>query len=112
MEYYQKKGYSKVRVTILEGDKVGDLGVVYVINEGPSQKVFWVNFVGNHFVSTARLKTLIDSHPPWFYLFSGEVDRKQIDEDVKKLTAYYRAFGFYLCHASAVNWNSMTTRTG
>ena len=54
-----------------------------------------MNFVGNQFVSCARLKTLIESHPPWFYLFSGEVDRKQIDEDVKKLTAYYRAFGFY-----------------
>ena len=41
------------------------------------------------------MKKIIDSHPPWFYLFSGEVDRKQIDEDVKKLTAYYRAFGFF-----------------
>ena len=102
LDYYQKKGYSKVRVSILEGDKVGDLGAVYVINEGPSQKVFWVNFVGNHFVSSARLKTLIDSHPPWFYLFSGEVDRKQIDEDVKKLTAYYRAFGFYYATISRV----------
>ena len=94
-EYYQKKGYSKVRVTVLEGNKTGDLRAVIVVNEGPRQRIFWVNFVGNDFVSGARLKTLIDSHPPYFYLFSGEVDRKQIDEDVAKLTAYYRAFGFY-----------------
>ncbi len=94
-EYYQKKGYSKVRVTVLEGEKAGDLRAVFVVNEGPRQRIFWVNFVGNQFVSTARLKTLIDSHPPWFYLFAGEVDHKVIDEDVKKLTAYYRAFGFY-----------------
>ena len=94
-EYYQKKGYSKVRVTILEGNKVGDLRAVFVVNEGPRQRVFWVNFVGNEFVSGARLKTIIDSHPPYFYLFSGEVDRKQIDEDKAKLTAYYRAFGFF-----------------
>ena len=38
VDYYQKKGYSKVRVTILEGDKVGDLGAVYVINEGPRKE--------------------------------------------------------------------------
>ena len=94
-EYYHKKGYGKVRVTILEGNKAGDLRAVIVVNEGPRQRVFWVNFVGNQFVSSGRLKTLVESHPPYFYLFSGEVDHKQIDEDVAKLTAYYRAFGFF-----------------
>src|SRR5208282_4461470 len=94
-DYYEKKGFSKVRVTVLEGNKAGDLRAVYIVDEGPRQRVFWVNFVGNHFVSAARLKTLIESHPPYLYLFSGEVDRKQIDEDVAKLTAYYRDFGFF-----------------
>ena len=56
-EYYQKKGYSKVRVTVLEGNKAGDLRAVFVVNEGPRQRIFWVNFVGNQFVSSARLKT-------------------------------------------------------
>ena len=46
-----EKGYSKVRVTVLEGDKVGDLRAMFVVNEGPQQKVFWVKFDGNHFVS-------------------------------------------------------------
>jgi len=95
VEYYQKKGYSKVGVSVLEGNKAGDLRAVFVVNEGPQQKVFWVKFVGNNFISSARLKTIIDSHRPWFYLFAGEVDYKQIDEDVAKLTAYYRSFGFY-----------------
>ncbi len=94
-DYYKKKGYSKVRVTILEGNKAGDLRAVFLVNEGPQQKIFWVSFVGNQFVSSARLKTLIESHPPYFYLFAGEVDHKQIDEDEKKLIAYYRGFGFF-----------------
>ena len=111
-EYYQKKGYSKVRVTVLEGNKPGDLRAVFVVNEGPRQRIFWVNFVGNNFVSTARLKTQIDSHPPYLYLFSGEVDRKQIDEDVKKLTAYYRGFGFFHARVSRYDWSSMKSRTG
>ena len=58
-DYYQKKGYSKVRVTVLEGNKAGDLGAVFVVNEGPRQKVFWVNFVGNHFVSSRQVE---DAH--------------------------------------------------
>jgi outer membrane protein insertion porin family len=94
-DYYQRKGYSKVRVTVLEGNKPGDLRAVFVVDEGPRQRVFWVNFVGNQFVTAARLKTIIQTHPPYFYLFAGEVDRKQIDEDVAKLTAYYRGFGFF-----------------
>ncbi len=94
-KYYQDHGYSKVRVTVLEGNKTGDLRVIYMVNEGPRQRVYWVNFVGNSFVSGQRLKTLIDTHPPYFYLFSGEFDRKKLDEDVSKLTAYYRGFGYF-----------------
>ncbi len=94
-KYYQDHGYSKARVTVLEGNKTGDLRVIYVVDEGPQQKVYWVNFVGNQFVSGQRLKTLIDTHPPYFYLFSGEYDRKKLDEDVSKLTAYYRGFGYF-----------------
>ena len=70
-----------------------------------------MNFVGNHFISSARLKTIIESHPPYFYLFAGEVDRKQIDEDVAKLTAYYRAFGFFFARVGR-EWSSMRIRTG
>jgi outer membrane protein insertion porin family len=94
-DYYKSKGFSKVRVTVMEGNKAGDLRAIFIVDEGPKQKVFWVNFVGNTFVSSARLKKIIDTSPPWFYLFSGEVDRKQIDEDVKKLEAYYRDFGYF-----------------
>jgi len=93
-EYYQKQGHSKVRVTVLEGNKPGDLRVIYVIDEGPKQKILQVRFVGNQAVSGARLQTQIKSRHPYFYIFKGEVDRKQIDEDEKTLTAYYRGLGF------------------
>ena len=114
-KYYQDHGYSKVRVTVLEGNKTGDLRVIYVVDEGPQQKVFWVNFVGNSFVSGQRLKTLIDTHPPYFYLFSGEFDKKKLDEDENKLTAYYRGFGYFHAKIGRVlefnekqNWVTVT----
>ena len=100
--YYHESGYDRVRVTIAEGLTPGDQGVVLLIDEGRSQKIWTTNFVGNKFVSAARLATQISSNPPMLYSrylygggFKGEADRKKIDEDVEKLTAYYRAFGFF-----------------
>ena len=54
-----------------------------------------VNFIGNSIASGDRLKTQIQSKPPFLYLFKGELDRKQVDEDVERLTAYYRGLGFF-----------------
>ena len=81
-----------MQVTILEGNKATDTGVVFVIDEGAYQKVWDVQFVGNTFVSGRRLKTQIQSKPPTLMLFSGFVDREKIDGDVDRLTAYYRSF--------------------
>jgi len=93
-EYYQSKGFGKVQVTIFEGDKPGDAGAVYLIHEGPKQRVLWTEFEGNTFASDARLRTHIKSKPGFLWLF-GTLDRKQIDEDVNRLTAYYRSMGFF-----------------
>lgn len=94
-EFYKTKGYNNVRITILEGTKPKDHGAIYVIHEGPAQKIWKVNVVGNSIDSAARLKTQIQSKPPYFYFFRGYVDRKKIDEDVERLTAYYRSLGFF-----------------
>jgi len=99
-ELYQGKGYNNVQVTILEGTKPTDQGIVYLINEGNSQKIWKVDFVGNEFVSDGRLKTLIKSKPPLLKLFKGYVNREQIDSDVDQLTAYYRSFGYFQAKVS------------
>ena len=94
-EHYQSHGFNNVQVTILEGTKATDKGVVYLINEGRAQKIWKVHFVGNDFVPARRLKTLIQSKPPLLKLFKGYVNRDQIATDVEQLTAYYRSFGFF-----------------
>jgi outer membrane protein insertion porin family len=93
-DLYQRRGFGKIRVTVLEGDRVGDTRAIFLINEGLRQKVFWVYFKGNTIASSARLRTQIKSNPPLLYLFKGEMDRKEIEEDLKRLTAYYRGLGF------------------
>ncbi|HEX3869991.1 MAG TPA: POTRA domain-containing protein, partial [Pirellulales bacterium] len=63
-EYYSGKGYGKVRVTIMEGDKAGDRGAVFVINEGQKQRVWQVKFEGNTVASDSRLKTQVKTKIP------------------------------------------------
>jgi outer membrane protein insertion porin family len=99
-EHYRSKGFSHAQVSILEGDQPSDRGVVYVISEGFIERVWQTQFVGNTFASDARLKTLIKSKPGWFWIIQGVVDRKQIDQDVERLTTYYRSFGFFSARVS------------
>jgi outer membrane protein insertion porin family len=95
VDYYHRNGFNNAQVTILEGNKPTDQGVVFVINEGTKQRIWRVVFEGAEFVSGMRLKTQIESKPPLAYMFKGYLDREQLDADVDRLTAYYRSFGFF-----------------
>jgi len=94
-DLYHDKGFSKIRVTVIEGSKPDDHGAIFLINEGQKQRVLWTDFVGNTIASDGRLRTQIESKPGIFWFFKGEVDRKKIDEDIERLTAYYRGLGFF-----------------
>jgi outer membrane protein insertion porin family len=93
--HYHEKGYEAARVTTVEGDKPGDKGAVFLIDEGKNRKALWTSFVGNTIASDARLLTQIKSKPGVLWLFGGDVDRTVIDADVETLTAYYRSLGFF-----------------
>lgn len=100
-DFYRERGFHKVRIDIAEGDKVGDRRVVYVINEGPKQKIGDVEFFGNMIATDARLKTQIQSKTPILHIphliegFKGFYDEEKLEQDVDKLTAYYRSLGFF-----------------
>jgi outer membrane protein insertion porin family len=94
-EFYHKRGFTAARITLLEGDKTEDRRAVFLINEGTKQKVWNTAFVGNTVASDDRLRTQISTGRPFLYLFGGEFDRKKLDEDVEKLTAYYRGLGYF-----------------
>lgn len=94
-EFYRGRGNSFVEVEIQEGTKDGDMGAVFVIDEGPRQRIRWTKFEGNTIASDSRLRTQIDSKPGILWLFKGQVDTDVIDEDVDKLISYYRSLGFF-----------------
>ena len=93
--YYHEKGYDAAKVTTVEGNKPGDRGAVYLIDEGRARKSLWTTFVGNEIASDARLLTQIQSKPGVFWLLGGDIDREKVDADVEMLTAYYRSLGFF-----------------
>lgn len=95
-EYYQAQGYPGTQVDVLKGTDPEDRGVVFLINEDHKQKIWDVDFVGNTIVSDARLKTLIKSKPGFLkHLFGGKFNRRQVEEDVLRLTEYYRGLGYF-----------------
>lgn len=105
---YHDNGYPNAQVSILEGNKPDDQGVIYVINEGVKQKIWSVKFEGNDsdFATDRRLKTRVQSKPGILYLFGGKLNREMLDADVRKLTEYYRAFGFFQARVGrAVEFN-------
>lgn len=95
LDFYHSRGFSKVFIEIAEGNRPDDRGVVYVIHEGPKQRILWTRFIGNTIADDARLRTQIRSKPGFLWVFKGEVDRQQIDEDVNRLIDYYHSLGFF-----------------
>ena len=94
-KFYREKGFPKAKVEVVEGNRSHDRKVVFVINEGQLQRVLKAEFVGNQFVSERRLRTKIETKRGYLWFIKGRFDREKLDEDVDKLTAYYRNFGFF-----------------
>lgn len=94
-EFYLEKGFSDVKIEVQEGLEPTHQGVVFSIFEGKQQKIWQTDFVGNTIVTDARLKTQIESKPGVLWIFKGKVDHDKINEDVEKLTNYYRSLGYF-----------------
>jgi outer membrane protein insertion porin family len=96
-DLYRRKGYAKIQVTILQGNRTEDRGVVFNIGEGPRQRIWSVTFTGNDesVVPDGRLKTQIESKPGVLKVFGGTVDHDKIAADIEKLTVYYRGLGYF-----------------
>jgi outer membrane protein insertion porin family len=115
--HYHEKGFESARVTTVEGDKPGDKGAVFLIDEGRNRKALWTSFVGNTIASDARLLTQIKSKPGVLWVLGGNVDGDVIEQDVETLTAYYRSLGFFQAkvgreiecvHAGGRDWTLLT----
>lgn len=102
---YHQKGRLFAKVYLEEGGKDDDLRVVFRITEGPVVRIRDIRFEGAQFVSSARLKTQIDSGAT-FAGFGGVYNPMMLEHDVTKLREYYRAFGFFDAKIKPeIKWN-------
>lgn len=91
---YREKGRMFASVELIEGTKPTDSRVVFRITEGPVVKVTGVEFRGNSFVSSGRLRTQINSSRSFLGLLGGDFNPEMADNDVIELEKFYKKFGF------------------
>lgn len=94
-EYYREKGYPRTQVEVLDGNENDDSKVTFLIHEDQQQRIWKVNFEGNTIASEARLRHIVKSKPGYFKVFGGLAQRNLIDQDVDRVTEYYRSLGFF-----------------
>jgi len=94
-DFYHTRGHGKATVRVVEGLQPNDLGVVFMIHEGPLARIWSTSFVGNSIASDGRLKTQIKSKPGFAWVIGGTLDQSQVEADIDSLIAYYRSLGFF-----------------
>ncbi len=93
--FYHSRGFAKARVTLAEGSQPTDAGVIFLIHEGPKQRILWTDFIGNTIASDAKLRTKIQSKQGFLWIFKGELDPEELERDRQRLVDYYRSLGFF-----------------
>jgi outer membrane protein insertion porin family len=92
-ELYRTRGHVYSSVEILKDSD--PTRVVYVIYEDKRRSVRSVSFEGNTIATDARLRVIVKTKAQTLRLFGGQLDREQVDRDVKLLEAYYFSLGYF-----------------
>ena len=94
-DFYRERGFPKVRVSLVEGSDPNDAGVIFLISEGPRQRVLWTDFIGNSISGDAKLRTKVQTKPGWFWLIQGYYKPEDLERDRLRVLEYYRSLGFF-----------------
>jgi outer membrane protein assembly factor BamA len=91
---YEEQGRSFASCTLVKGGQLGDTEVVYQITEGPKVKVRDIQFIGNTFISGARLMAKLRSSSAWFHEVGGIYNSKRADADLEELIECFKSLGY------------------
>ncbi len=72
-----------------------DPGVIFLVSEGPRQRILWTSFVGNTISSDGKLRTKVQTKPGWFWLIRGFYNPEELERDRLRVLEYYRSLGFF-----------------
>ncbi len=103
VDLYHEKGMNQVAIEVVEGNKMGDRRVHFRISEGPVERIWSINFIGNTLFTGPELKTKIASSDARFLgvaSYIGNVASKQkIEDDQRTIVAFYRSLGYFKARA-------------
>lgn len=96
-DLYYEKGMNQVAIEVIKGNKVEDREVLFDIAEGPVERVWQINFVGNRLFGSDVLKTKLDTKDSWKGLkrFGNLANKTKIEDDVQILIELYRSLGYF-----------------
>jgi len=96
LNYLQSRGYFEARVGLKQNsDAVGnELQIIYVIDPGARHKLVKVEFVGNKYFLTERLRSRMQVRPAARFEARGRFSQALLNSDIRGLEDLYRANGF------------------
>ncbi|QDV71141.1 Outer membrane protein assembly factor BamA precursor [Rosistilla carotiformis] len=97
VDYYHEEGFNQATIETVIGKTGYPNAVIYRVNEGPLERIGSIEIVGNTFVSSARLEKIIKSREAFlgFFNFGNRAKMDILQQDLEKLTSYYRDLGFF-----------------
>jgi outer membrane protein insertion porin family len=90
---YNEEGHPFAGCVLVKGGDPNDTEVVFQVTEGPKVKVRDIAFTGNAFVTSALLRTLINTSRKVLFL-GGTFNPALVEADTNELVKYYRSFGY------------------
>jgi outer membrane protein assembly complex protein YaeT len=94
---YNEEGRPFAACELLKGGDANDTEVIFNVTEGPKVRIGGIEFSGNNFLSSERLRTYINASNGLFRMgvFGTPYNAALIDNDVNELMKVYRSFGFH-----------------
>ena len=101
---YENKGYLDATITFRTAPRPdGTVTAIFDVKEGPRVRIAALNFTGNKAFPARRLKRVMETSPHNLLSVltgTGVLDRRKLQEDTDRLTAFYYDHGYLNVHVA------------
>lgn len=92
---YRDKGYREVSVQLASGSNLDERDVIFEIAEGPKIAVDGFEFHGNQAISSAILRTRLETKRRWVWFIGGLYEPETLRGDEGAVEQYYHNLGYF-----------------
>lgn len=95
IDFYKEKGFTLVKIELIEGGSRDDRDVVFEIEEGDKIRVSKIRFSGNDSFSSGILKTKTLTKTAVVGMIGGMYDPESLPNDIAAVKQYYQGLGYF-----------------